>query len=49
MNESWIFQKAHNTKFRDHEKDSQIVFEQYMLDFRKQLKNGKIHNLANKE
>lgn len=49
MNDGWVFHKALHTNFRDHERDSQIVFEQYMLDFRRQLKDGKILNTINKD
>ena len=49
MNDSWIFNKAFNTKFRDHQLEAQISFEEYMLDFKKQLKYGKIMNKINKE
>ena len=42
MNESWIYHKALHTKFKDNERDSQINFEKFMLEIRKQLKNGTI-------
>jgi hypothetical protein len=49
MNDSWIFHKALHTKFKDNERDSQIIFEKFMLEFRKQLKNGTILNSINEE
>lgn len=49
MNDSWVFHKAFNTQFRDRQMDARIAFEQYMSDFRKQLKDGKILNKINKE
>ena len=49
MNDGWVFHKALHSRFRDHERDAQIVFEQYMLDFRRQLKDGKILNTINKD
>ena len=49
MNESWIYHKALHTKFKDNERDSQITFEKFMLEIRKQLKNGTILNTINTE
>jgi hypothetical protein len=49
MNDKWIINKAYNTKFRDHQMDAQTAFEEYMLDFRKQLKDGKILNKISRD
>lgn len=42
MNEDWIFHKALHARFRTNERQNQIVLEQYMTQFKRELGKGEI-------
>ena len=52
MNERWIFHKALHATFRKNTKNvrqCRIVLEKYMIQFRKELKNGFIEGVVDKD
>lgn len=49
MSEDWIFLKALHANFRHHKRESRIVLEKYMIQFKKELKSGAIKMNVNKK
>lgn len=49
MNKDWIFHKALHAKFPSNERQNQILFEKYMIQFRKELKLGAIKMTVDKD